>query len=164
MNLLSDRANPQMCIWVNLLICRVTVRLETLAVKSGMLRKVQGQVEGTWRVSWDHHHEQLYLVLLSKHCWRNYYTTIWQRGTTDTMDNKQHTLILKMHQRNMTGKNYIQKMTEGDSLMTNNVLWLQKHLFAMFSSGETLPDINGVSFIGNTPSFSQAFVGMLSSN
>lgn len=55
-------------------------------------------------------------------------------------------------------------MTEGDSLMTNNVLRLQKHLFAMFSSGETLPGVNGVSFIGNTPSFSQAFVGMLSSN
>lgn len=64
----------------------------------------------------------------------------------------------------MTGKNYIQKMTEGDSLMTNNVFLLQKHLFVMFLSGETLPDINGVPFIGNTPSFSQAFVGMLSSN
>lgn len=37
------------------------------------------------------------------------------------MDNK-HTIILKMHQRNMTGKNYIEKMIEGDSLNTNNVL------------------------------------------
>lgn len=52
----------------------------------------------------------------------------------------------------------------GDSLMTNNVLQLQKHSFAVFSSDKTLPVINGVPFIGNTPSFSQAFVGMWSSN